>query len=81
MHGGFARGSVLFWLLFADGVDGACRYDACDEFGVIVYHDMQYAQQGHSPQKTETQALELRHQVRAWVAVVVGMRCDSARRT
>lgn len=39
-------------------------YDACDELGVIVYHDMQYAQQGHSPTNDTTQALELRHQVR-----------------
>ena len=30
-------------------------YDACDEFGIMVYHDMQYAQQGHSPQNNPNQ--------------------------
>ena len=39
-------------------------YDACDELGVLVYHDMQYAQQGHSPKATKTQDAELRHQIR-----------------
>jgi beta-galactosidase/beta-glucuronidase len=39
-------------------------YDACDELGIIIYHDMQYAQQGHSPDQTDTQAAEFRHQVR-----------------
>jgi hypothetical protein len=39
-------------------------YDACDEMGVLVYHDMQYAQQGHSPKATKTQDAELRHQIR-----------------
>lgn len=39
-------------------------YDACDELGIVIYHDMQYAQQGHSPDKTATQDAEFRHQVR-----------------
>lgn len=39
-------------------------YDACDEMGVLVYHDMQYAQQGHSPDTTDVQDAELRHNVR-----------------
>ena len=39
-------------------------YDACDEYGVLVYHDMQYAQNGHSPMKTVTQDQEFRHQIR-----------------
>lgn len=39
-------------------------YDACDEQGVLVYHDMQYAQGGHSPSNDTTQADELRHQIR-----------------
>jgi hypothetical protein len=39
-------------------------YDACDELGVMVYHDMQYAQSGHSPKNTTSQDAELRHQVR-----------------
>ncbi len=30
-------------------------YDACDEQGVLVYHDMQYAQEGHSPANDTTQ--------------------------
>ena len=26
-------------------------YDECDKQGILVYHDMQYAQQGHAPLK------------------------------
>jgi len=39
-------------------------YDACDAMGLIMYHDMQYAQQGHSPTPDPLQDAELRHQVR-----------------
>ena len=39
-------------------------YDACDELGVLVYHDMQFAQQGHAPANTTSQDAELRHAVR-----------------
>lgn len=39
-------------------------YDACDELGVLIYHDMMYAQQGHSPAETPTQDAEIRHQIR-----------------
>mmetsp|Transcript_13513 Transcript_13513/g.24201 ORF Transcript_13513/g.24201 Transcript_13513/m.24201 type:complete len:984 (-) Transcript_13513:1826-4777(-) len=39
-------------------------YDACDELGVLVFHDMAYAQRGHAPKKTLTQDSELRHQIR-----------------
>eukprot|EP00656_Telonema_subtile_P018074 TRINITY_DN19740_c0_g2_i4.p1 TRINITY_DN19740_c0_g2~~TRINITY_DN19740_c0_g2_i4.p1 ORF type:complete len:621 (-),score=140.84 TRINITY_DN19740_c0_g2_i4:49-1911(-) len=39
-------------------------YDACDELGVLVYHDMQYAQSGHAPQNNTVQEQELRHQIR-----------------
>jgi beta-mannosidase len=39
-------------------------YDTCDELGIIIYHDMMYAQEGHSPADTPTQDAELRHQVR-----------------
>ena len=42
-------------------------YDACDESGVLLYHDMQYASNGggsHGPVATETQDAELRHQIR-----------------
>ena len=42
-------------------------YDACDEYGIMVYHDMQYASSGggtHGPIATETQDAELRHQIR-----------------
>jgi beta-galactosidase/beta-glucuronidase len=39
-------------------------YDACDEKGIMLYHDMMFAQQGHSPQKTETQKREFKHQAR-----------------
>ena len=39
-------------------------YEACDRYGVVLYHDVMYAQGGHSPKETATQAEELRHQVR-----------------
>jgi hypothetical protein len=42
-------------------------YDACDEYGLLVYHDMQYASTGggsHGPIATPTQDAELRHQIR-----------------
>jgi hypothetical protein len=39
-------------------------YDACDELGLIVYHDIQYAQDGHFPTNTPSQDAEIRHQVR-----------------
>jgi len=39
-------------------------YDACDALGVMLYHDMMFAQQGHSPKRTKTQEQEFRHQVR-----------------
>ena len=39
-------------------------YDACDEYGIMVYHDMQYAQGGHAPKGTAIQEAELRHVIR-----------------
>ena len=39
-------------------------YDTCDAMGIIIYHDMMYAQGGHSPADTPTQDAEIRHQVR-----------------
>jgi hypothetical protein len=42
-------------------------YDACDELGILVYHDMQYASTSggpHGPIATPTQDAELRHQIR-----------------
>jgi beta-mannosidase len=39
-------------------------YDACDELGILLYHDMQFAQEGHSPDVTPTEEAEFRHQVR-----------------
>ena len=39
-------------------------YDACDEFGIMIYHDMMFAQRGHSPQVSKTEELEFRHQAR-----------------
>ena len=39
-------------------------YDACDELGIMVYHDMQYAQGGHAPKATAIQDAELRHVIR-----------------
>jgi len=39
-------------------------YDTCDVLGIMVYHDMMYAQEGHSPAVTSDQDAELRHQIR-----------------
>lgn len=39
-------------------------YDTCDELGILIYHDMMYAQGGHSPNTTDTQDAEIRHNVR-----------------
>eukprot|EP01064_Diplonema_japonicum_P006410 TRINITY_DN1425_c2_g4_i1.p1 TRINITY_DN1425_c2_g4~~TRINITY_DN1425_c2_g4_i1.p1 ORF type:complete len:908 (+),score=174.77 TRINITY_DN1425_c2_g4_i1:40-2763(+) len=39
-------------------------YDMCDAEGIVLYHDMMYAQAGHSPKVTATQDAELRHQMR-----------------
>eukprot|EP01060_Flectonema_neradi_P011083 TRINITY_DN18146_c0_g1_i2.p1 TRINITY_DN18146_c0_g1~~TRINITY_DN18146_c0_g1_i2.p1 ORF type:complete len:922 (+),score=158.51 TRINITY_DN18146_c0_g1_i2:45-2768(+) len=39
-------------------------YDTADEVGIVMYHDMMYAQGGHSPKVTSTQDAELRHQIR-----------------
>lgn len=39
-------------------------YDECDARGLLVYHDMQYAQQGHAPKRTPIQDSELRHAIR-----------------
>ena len=38
-------------------------YDACDEMGVLIYHDMQYAQEGHSP-ANDTAQVRLEPRVR-----------------
>jgi hypothetical protein len=39
-------------------------YDACDDYGILLFHDMQYAQLGHSPHNTSRERDELLHQVR-----------------
>ena len=40
-------------------------YDACDENGILIYHDMQFAQNGHSPlDQSPSQLAEFKHQVR-----------------
>jgi beta-mannosidase len=39
-------------------------YDTCDQLGIMVYHDMMYAQEGHSPKVTTLQEREFRHQIR-----------------
>lgn len=39
-------------------------YDACDFYGIFMFHDMMYAQDGHSPQATVQQDAEIRHNIR-----------------
>lgn len=40
-------------------------YDACDRWGVLVYHDMMYAQEGHGVfTENLIQEVEFRHNVR-----------------
>jgi beta-galactosidase/beta-glucuronidase len=39
-------------------------YDACDRLGVLVFHDMMFAQQGHAPTNDATEEQELRHNIR-----------------
>ena len=46
-------------------------YDECDKMGIMVYHDMQYAQSGHAPAGSATEDAELRHMVRTSHRVVV----------
>lgn len=54
-------------------------YNACDALGVLVYHDMQYAQEGHAPSMTLTQEMELRHMVRrlaSHTAIIIWDGCN-----
>eukprot|EP01043_Picozoa_sp_COSAG02_P027101 COSAG02_NODE_1582_length_11838_cov_3.471420_5_plen_105_part_00 len=57
-------------------------YDACDELGIMVYHDMQYAQGGHSPKNDDVQDAELRHQIRrlsSHASIVLWDGCNECR--
>ena len=57
-------------------------YDACDELGIMVYHDMQYAQGGHSPKNDAVQDAELRHQIRrlsSHASIVLWDGCNECR--
>jgi beta-mannosidase len=53
-------------------------YDACDALGLLVLHDIQYAQNGHSPKDgSPSHKAEIQHQVRrlshhASIAVIDG---------
>ena len=56
-------------------------YDACDEMGVLIYHDAMFAQGNHAPSVTPTQTDEILYQVRRLshhpsVAVWVRLCCD-----
>jgi beta-mannosidase len=57
-------------------------YDACDADGLLVYHDMQFAQSGHAPKPTPPQDGELRHVVRrlsSHASLVVWDGCNECR--
>ena len=43
-------------------------YDACDELGIMIYHDMMFAQGNHAPAVTPTQTAEIAYQVRRLAA-------------
>ena len=56
-------------------------YEACDKLGIMVYHDMQFAQSGHSPSqsRSQSQLAEFRHQARrlsAHASVVIFDGCN-----
>ena len=57
-------------------------YDACDADGLLVYHDMQFAQSGHAPKQTPLQESELRHEVRrlsSHASLVIWDGCNECR--
>ena len=57
-------------------------YDACDEEGVLLFHDLMYAQHGHSAAPTPAQAAEIAHQVRRLAAhpsIVVWNACNECK--
>ncbi|KAL3920780.1 MAG: hypothetical protein SGILL_003085 [Bacillariaceae sp.] len=55
-------------------------YDACDEMGVLVYHDMMFVDEdGHRPVKTKTVEAEIRHLIRSLAShpsIVVWSGCN-----
>ena len=56
-----------FNTLRVDGIDiifPAVFYDACDEAGLLVYHDLQYSQGNPAPQNSTLEADELVHTAR-----------------
>ena len=60
-HGGMNTLRVWGGGIFLPGV----FFDACDELGVMVYHDMMYpGHKEHAPANTTDQELEVRHNVR-----------------
>jgi hypothetical protein len=60
-HGGMNTLRVWGGGIFLPGV----WFDACDELGVMVYHDMMYpGHKEHAPANTTDQELEVRHNVR-----------------
>lgn len=57
-------------------------YDACDEAGLLVYHDMTFAQGNHGPSGSPTEEAEIRHQVRrlsAHPSIAVWDGCNEVR--
>ena len=58
-------------------------YDACDEEGIMVYHDMMFVEeQFHGPQNTSTEELEIRHIVRklsSHPSIVLWVGCNEVR--
>ena len=56
----------------------AAFYDACDRLGILILHDMQFAQDGHSPRAgSASQEAEFRFQMRRLshhpsVAIITG---------
>ena len=60
-----AEGGFNTFLLWRGGIfQHDAWYDACDELGILIYHDAMFAQGNHAPAVTPMQTAELQYQVR-----------------
>ena len=52
-------------------------YDACDEFGILIYHDMQYNRDEGDLGNTTDQQAEIAHQMKRLSCVSISLVCGS----